>query len=128
MKSLVISGLVGAIVGVAVMRPDTIARFYDQVFPVSAAKEQALTLCFHQNHDFDRLAADQRAACYAQFLPAEAEDAGAPAATDSSIGLQKANFVDLWRDAGQGAMPKNDIRAQEETARVTHPASARLAR
>jgi hypothetical protein len=126
MKSLVISGLVGAIIGVAVMRPDGVARFYNQVFPVDAAKEQALSLCFHQNHDFDRLASDQRAACYAEFLPTA--DAGASEPTESELGLQKANFVDLWRDAGQGAMPKNDIRAQEQTARVIHPALTEVGR
>ena len=120
------SGLIGAAIGFAVVRPDTIIGFYDAVYPQNAAERQALDLCFQQDHEFNRLDGAERAHCYRSMLPwrqAEADPAGV-----EGRAVRSANFVDLWRAAGRGHMPTNDVRAQEQAARVLHPAAARVAR
>jgi hypothetical protein len=134
MKILLLSGLIGAAIGGAVVRPaavtdligaaDTVVDLYDSVFPSDPLKREALDLCFRQNHGFNRLVTAERQSCYAAVLPTQQ---AAAQGGIRNLGLHAANFVDLWQAAGQGHMPKNDIRAQQHAAQVFHPAAARFA-
>lgn len=130
MKGLLLAGLLGAALGVAVVQPGGIAGFLDDpssvlgtfggIFPMDRARQEALDACFEQDHGFNRLLSAEREACYERVLPArQAQGSG------NALVAQAANFVDLWKAAGQGAAPKNDIRSQQQAARVVHPANAR---
>ena len=134
MRLLLIAGLIGAAMGYAVVRPDTISEIvgnrgglfdiYARLYPGDPVKREALDVCFRQDHNFNRLFAAERRACYNQMLPA----AATRTSSGNPIGLQTANFVDLWQAAGRGHMPKNDIRAQQQASQVVRPAAARVAR
>jgi len=102
--------------GFAVMNPGVVKAFYEDIYPDDPAKRQALDLCFMENHKFNRLDAGERDACYKRaLLPlGELPSAGAPAAPPS------ANLVDLQRAAGQGRMPRNDVRRLEQEQDALH--------
>ena len=126
MKALLFSGLIGAAIGGAVVQPEVVfgdagslVDLYHRVFPGDPLKQQALDLCFRQDHGFNRLFAAERSACYEKYLPPQA-------AGNRDVGVNAANFVDLWAAAGRGHTPQDDIRAQQQAAQVLHPAMARI--
>lgn len=134
MKALLFSGLIGAAISGAVVQPsavtdvfgnaDSIVDLYNRIFPGDPLKQEALDLCFRQDHAFNRLFGSERSACYAKFLPSQL--AGARSGTSQDVRLHAANFVDLWQSAGRGHAPKDDVRAQQQATQVAHPATARL--
>ncbi len=114
MKIILFIGAVGIALGAAMgVRPAAVWNAYHEIFPSDPARRWALDQCFAQDPHFDRLDPAARAACYAHdaLNSAAARDPARRAAATSG------NFVDLWRAAGQGSMPQNDIRAAEQIAR-----------
>ena len=96
------------------MHPGAVRAFYLDIYPEDPAKAQALTLCFAENHAFNRLDSSERDACYRHVLQSAGEVAAASMAT--------ANAVDLRRAAGQTGMPRNDVRRLEQTETLLHGA------
>jgi hypothetical protein len=95
--------------GFTAMHPEVVKGFYEDLYPNDPAKRQALDLCFMQDHKFNRLDSDEREACYRHMLLAVGEvSSQAPARLE-------ANPIDLQRAAGQGSMPRNDIRRRERS-------------
>ena len=105
------AGLVGVASMVAIVRPDVVSALYQQLYPSDPEMRQALNECFTLDPQFNRLDPTARQACYRHMLPAAAADA-APSPRPAP-----SNFVDLWRAAGQGHLPQNDIRAEEQSRR-----------
>jgi hypothetical protein len=91
MKALLFSGLIGAAISGAVVQPsavtdvfgnaDSIVDLYNRIFPGDPLKQEALDLCFRQDHAFNRLFGSERSACYAKFLPSQLAGARPGAAT-----------------------------------------------
>ena len=117
MRAIVIAGVVGISVGVALVRPSLMWDTYRQLYPEDPAERRALNECFTQDPQFNRLDPAARTACFRHSAPMLGASEGAPAAPAG-------NFVDLWRASGQGSMPQNDIRSQEANYRFFHPANA----
>ena len=105
------AALIGIASIAAIVRPDAVAAFYQELYPSDPGMRHALDECFTQDPQFDRLDPAARSACYRHMMPLAADDAAAPHPRASS------NFVDLWRAAGQGHLPQNDIRAEERDKR-----------
>ena len=122
MNGLVISGLIAGAIGVALTHPNAVANFYAEIYPADPLKREALERCIDDDHNFNRLAADERAGCYARVL--SIAQAAGYAAADQRVAMQNANFVDLWRAAGRGHVPKNDIVLQQDTVHLIRPAAA----
>ncbi len=97
------AGLVGLSVGAAVSQADAISDFYRQLYPSDAVRRQALTRCFLSDQRFDRFNRSAREACYLQHEAAQARQR-----------IPQQNFVDQWRAAGQGRLPRNDIRVEAQ--------------
>ncbi len=106
-----LAGVVGIASIAAIVRPDAVSAVLQQLYPSDPQKRQALAECFTQDPRFDRLDLAARQACYRHLLPSAANAGGAP--NDPARG----NFVDLWRAAGQGHLPQNDIRAEQRAGR-----------
>jgi hypothetical protein len=100
--------------GVAAVYPGAIRNLYLDVYPSDPAKRQALEMCFLQDHQFNRLDADEREVCYRHELMSDAT-------ADGPLSVQpQANAVDLHRSAATGSMPRNDIRRHEEMQNALH--------
>ncbi|HZK90480.1 MAG TPA: hypothetical protein VFC56_10070 [Stellaceae bacterium] len=100
--------------GVAAMHPGAVKAFYLNIYPDDPAKAQALDLCFTENHAFNRLDSDQRNSCYQHFLSLVAE------VSSASLAPAAINTIDLQRAAGQGSLPRNDVRREEQTLAAAH--------
>ena len=96
--------------GFAAANPGVVKAFYEDLYPSDPAKRQALELCFMQDHKFNRLEPDERAACYQRMLQPLGDILAAGAAPAQPV----ANLVDLQRSAGTAGTPRNDIRRLEE--------------
>ncbi len=105
------AGLVAVASLVAILRPDAVDALYRQLYPSDPEMRQALNECFTLDPQFNRLDPAARQACYHHILPAAG---GGIAGSDSAA---SGNFVDLWRAAGQGHLPQNDIRAEQQSRR-----------
>jgi hypothetical protein len=103
--------------GVASVHPEVIENFCENIFPSDAAKRQALDLCFLQDHKFNRLDADEREACYHRNLTATARETTLAVASPAPI---EPNAVDMRRAAGEGHMPRNDVRRREQLENALH--------
>jgi hypothetical protein len=105
-------GWFAALIGIAslaaIVRPDAVAALYQQLYPSDPEMRQALNECFTLDPQFNRLDPAARQACYRHMLPVAAAAPHSPA---------RGNFVDLWRAAGQGHLPQNDIRAEQQNRR-----------
>ncbi|MGA8399036.1 MAG: hypothetical protein WB697_04065 [Stellaceae bacterium] len=97
----------------AAMNPGVVNAFYHGVYPDDPAKQQALELCFMQDHTFNRLDASARDACYSRMLQ--------PLGEVTASGRPNVNMVDLQRAAAQGSMPRNDIIRLQESRNASHP-------
>ncbi|HWB48732.1 MAG TPA: hypothetical protein VG651_06455 [Stellaceae bacterium] len=98
--------------GVAIVDPGIVKAFYQDIYPSDPAKRQALELCFMQDHKFNRLEASERERCYHRML----QPLGEISSSDPAV----ANLVDLQRAAGQGSVPRNDIRRLEQNENPPH--------
>jgi hypothetical protein len=101
---------IAAITAFVAMNPGKVRAFYEELYPSDPARREALELCFARNHQFNRLDPDQRAICYRDTLIR----LGEPILAQSADQTPAANPVDLWRAAAMGALPRNDIRRQED--------------
>jgi hypothetical protein len=96
---------------------------YQELYPSDPAKRQALDTCFTEDPQFDRIKAAARAACYRAMLPALAPgESSASMQRASAVGAPAVpNFVDLWHGAGQGHLPQNDVRFEQQNETYAHP-------
>lgn len=112
-KRLVIAFIVIGAAGYAAINPGVVDTFYRGIYPSDPAKAQALDMCFMENHEFNRLDADQRDACYSRMLQRLGEITPAD--------RTNMNAIDLQRSAAQGSMPKSDIiRLQQNQLAAAH--------
>lgn len=100
--------------GFAATNPGAVKAFYQDIYPSDPAKRQALDLCFTENHKFNRLDAGEREACYRRMLMPLGE------VTATSGEEPHVNLIDLRRAAGEGNLPKNDIRRLEQNQAAQH--------
>ena len=112
MKRMVLTLVVIGAGGYAAMNPGVVNAFYRGIYPDDPAKQQALELCFMQDHAFNRLDAGARDACYSRMLQ--------PLGEMSTSGQPTVNMVDLQRAAAQGSMPRNDIIRLQENRDAPH--------
>ena len=92
-----------------------VAVQHDGIFPGDPAKRHAFDMCFMESRQFDRLDAAARAACFKEHgVPLGTRDLMTPP-MQLAPAPRQANFVDLWKAAGQGQMRGNDIRAVQQT-------------
>jgi hypothetical protein len=103
--------------GVASVHPEVIESFYETIYPSDSAKRQALDLCFLQDHKFNRLDADEREACYRRNLTQMASAATLALAMPAPY---EPNAIDMRRAAGEGHLPRNDVRRREQTPNALH--------
>jgi hypothetical protein len=96
----------------AATNPGVVKGFYDDLYPSDPAKREALDMCFMENHQFNRLDADARDACYKRML----QPLGEVTATEQP----SVNIIDLQRAAAQGSMPRNDIIRLQEDRHAPH--------
>ncbi len=85
------------------------------IFPGDPAKRQALDRCFIEDRQFDRFDAAARAACFKGHGVEVGTVNSAPPSMRLAPPSPQANFVDLWKAAGQRQMHGNDIRAEQQT-------------
>lgn len=102
---------------VAGAQPKGLEALYEAVYPSDPAKREALAMCFAEDHTFNRLSPTAREACYRGALASVDPPAGRTAVQPPQV-----NAVDLARAAGQGRMPRNDVRREEETRAMLHVA------
>jgi hypothetical protein len=125
MKFWVVASIAGISLGLAAANPDIVQDFYEQLYPSDPAKRHALELCFLADHQFNRLDRSQREACYrgrSALVTDVAPDVdGAKPPTSNAA----ANVIDLWRSSGQGNLPQNDIRFQEQNTRYVNAGQSR---
>jgi len=95
--------------GFAAMNPGAVKAFYEDIYPSDPGRRQALDMCFMEDHKFNRLDAAERDSCYQRALPS----VGATPVPSAMAGPPNANLIDLQRAAGEGSMPRNDIRRQQ---------------
>jgi len=69
MKDIVVSAIMIAVGIIGLTNVDSIQRLYDEAYPQSMEKSQALDRCAAANGSFDRLNAGDRANCYARLRP-----------------------------------------------------------
>ncbi len=117
MKLSRVSLLIAAgIVAVGIAQASRVVAYYDAVYPSDPGLRDALRTCELRNPTFNQFDAVQRQACYRIELgtphPQTADDSPAAA-----TGAAAPNFVDLWRAAGEGHLPANDVRSHEQDAR-----------
>jgi len=120
MKAIILTILIALSCGVEAAHPHALVAMLQKIYPTDASRRQALDMCFMADHQFNRLDPAAREACYRRFaqnLPSGRSDGATPPAAT----VQQANFVDLWRAAGQGRLPQNDIRFQQQNDRFLHP-------
>ena len=122
MRVALFAGIAGIIVvSAAGMRPAAVWEIFQQIYPSDPMQRQALDQCFMEDHRFDRLDRAAREACYRRNAAAR----GAAAPDQATRIRANSNFVDLWRAAGQGHMPRHDVRFEEQMVRYYHPEGGR---
>ena len=116
MRLVLLAGIAGIMfVFAAGSRPAAVWETLQQIYPSDPMQRQALDQCFLEDHRFDRLDRAAREACYRRSEAAHA-------AADPSARIRaNSNFVDLWRSAGEGRLPRHDVRFEEQMARYYHP-------
>ena len=114
-----IAGMMAA--SAAGSNPAAVWETLQQIYPKNPTQRQALDQCFLEDHRFDRLDRASREACYRRSAGTRSEGGPDPTAEIRA----KSNFVDLWRSAGQGRMPRHDVRFEEQMARYYQPELSR---
>jgi hypothetical protein len=111
MKGTLISSLfLGA--AVAAVSP-VLSTIYADAYPGDPIKRQALAQCYQADHGFNRLLADERAACYQRFAPVAPPALPLARAAEPQIAV---NFVDLWQAQARGRQPAHDLRIQQQNS------------
>jgi hypothetical protein len=117
-RRLVFAGVIVAAGGFAEMHSGAIRDFYNGVYPSDPAMREALEVCFMQDHKFNRLDADSREACYRRaMVPVETSSRDGGLARQAAAAM---NAVDLRRAAGEGSLPRNDVRRTEQMKAALH--------
>ena len=98
--------------GYAVTNPGMVKALYRGIYPSDPAKREALDMCFMENHEFNRLDADQRDTCYKRMLQ--------PLGEITTSEQPNVNPIDLQRAAAQRSMPRNDIIRLEQNQTAAH--------
>jgi hypothetical protein len=114
MRFVWLAGVAGISAVVTIARPDAVDAIYQRLYPSDPAQRRALDQCFLENHRFDRFDPADREACFRHNSP---PSQSAAAASPEQRAASAVNFVDQWRAAGQGHLPRNDIRAEQRDAR-----------
>jgi hypothetical protein len=116
MRVVLLAGIAGVMVASAAGgNPAAVWDTLQHIYPSDPTQRQALDQCFLEDHRFDRLNRGAREACYRRSEAAHA-------AADPSTRIRaNSNFVDLWRSAGEGRLPRHDVRFEEQMARYYHP-------
>jgi len=116
MRVVLLAGIAGIMIASAAgENPAAVWDTLQHIYPSDPAQRQALDQCFLEDHRFDRLNRGAREACYRRSEAAHA-------AADPSARIRaNSNFVDLWRSAGEGRLPRHDVRFEEQMARYYHP-------
>lgn len=123
MRLVAIAGAAGIVAAFAVgVGPAAVWETLQQIYPNDPMQRQALDHCFMEDHRFDRFDRAAREACYRRNAAARGATASDPAIRIRA----NSNFVDLWRAAGQGQMPRHDVRFEEQMARYYHPEGGRI--
>lgn len=118
MRVVLLAGIAGVMVASAAGgNPAAVWDTLQHIYPSDPMQRQALDQCFLEDHRFDRLDRGARDACYRRSAAAHAASGPDPSAQIRANG----NFVDLWRSAGQGRLPRHDVRFEEQMARYYHP-------
>jgi hypothetical protein len=102
--------------------PAAVWETLQQIYPGDPMQRQALDQCFMEDHRFDRLDRTAREACYRRSAAARAAAAPDPANRIRA----NSNFVDLWRSAGHGRLPRHDVRFEEQMTRYYYPEGGRI--
>jgi hypothetical protein len=119
MKLLLVIGLLGASMSAGIIQPEALFSAYRDIYPADPMQRRALNQCFTLDPQFNRLDPHAREACYRHYASSAAQPP-----SDKAPPHPAPNFVDLWRAAGQGHMPQNDIRAEQQNDRFLRPAKA----
>src|SRR5215472_18813697 len=109
MKGLMTPVLVMAAGVVGIVWHDDMANQWAAMFPDDPARQTALHRCFEEDRLFNRFSSEARAACYQKWL----DVTSVPSGTVAPITVVAPNAVDQSRAAGQGHLPKNDVRNQD---------------
>ena len=118
MRVVLLAGIAGIMIASAAGgNPAAVWDALQHIYPSDPMQRQALDQCFMEDHRFDRLDRVAREACYRRNAAAKAA-----LGPDPAIQIRaNSNFVDLWRSAGQGRLPRHDIRFEEQMARFYNP-------
>ena len=116
MRLILVAGFTGILFAFATgASPGAVWETVQQFYPNDPVQRQALDHCFMEDHRFDRFDRVAREECYRRSA----------AAVGSADRIRtNGNFVDLWRSAGLGRLPRGDVRFEEQMARYFHPAEA----
>jgi hypothetical protein len=118
MRIVLLAGIAGIMVASAAGGdPGAVWQTLQQIYPSDPMQRQALDQCFMEDHRFDHLDRGAREACYRHNAATQATPGPAPAIQIRANG----NILDLWRSAGQGRLPRHDVRFEEQMARYYHP-------
>ena len=120
MRLVLVAGAAGFLLAFAGgARPAAVWEIVQQIYPSDPQQRLALDQCFLEDHRFDRFDRAAREACYRRNSVA-----GGMPRTAAPQPPANGNFVDLWRAAGQGRLPRHDVRFEEQMVRYFHPAEA----
>jgi hypothetical protein len=107
MKPLLLAAMVSVSAVGAALEPGNLTSVINDIYPLDAAKRQALNLCMLRDPNFNRLASAAREVCYRHEL-----DEPQLAAARATIGVAP-NDVELHQAAAWENAPRNDIRVIE---------------
>lgn len=111
MASFLPTAAIAFIAGITSADPSFLVNLYKDAYPDDQSKRVALSECFRENHAFNRLDRAAREDCYRHALISQVAAQGRlPSAPPLAV-----NMVDLSRAAGRGSVPRNDVRAHQET-------------
>jgi len=108
MKGVLLAAVFAAGIGVALT--PVVSTIYADAYPQDPMKREALAQCSRADREFNRLLADERAACYRRFLPEPPPALPVAQAEEPHVA---ANFVDLWQAQARGHQPAGDVRTQQ---------------
>jgi hypothetical protein len=107
MKPFLLGVVIGVGAAAVALQPKIATTFLDQIYPLDAAKRQALDLCMLEDPNFNRLAPSAREACYRHQLSVPVL-----AAARATTGVAP-NQVDIGQAVAWGGAPRNDVRVIE---------------
>jgi hypothetical protein len=132
---LLVAGALAASTALGIIQPADWLETYRQLYPSDPEQRRALEQCFTLDAQFNRLDPNERTACYRHYASSVAPSNSGPINSGTaSNGISgavpgaptgsrppAANFVDLWKSAGQGHLSQSDVRAEQQNDRFVHP-------